>query len=282
MKYLSIPGLKVQSAEIRAQVIKMIYSAGSGHPAGSLGVSDIITALYFRIMTHDPKKPDWPQRDRLILSNGHVCPTQYAALAYAGYFSLGKLSRLRKFESPLQGHPERRSLPGIETTSGPLGCGLAQAVGIAMAAKLDDARFRTYCVSSDGEHDSGNHWEAVMAANKFHLSNLTLFVDRNNIQIDGPTEAVMPLEPLAAKYKAFGWNVVEINGHDFEEIILASEKARAYYEGPTVIIAETTPGKGVSFMEGNYLWHGKAPNKEETKKALEEITSQIKKLKSKK
>jgi transketolase len=207
----------------------------------------------------------------LILSNGHVCPAQYAALAHAGYFASSKLLKLRKFGSPLQGHPERVRLAGVETTSGPLGCGLAQAVGIALAAKMDNKRYRTYCIVSDGEHDEGNHWEAVLLASKYKLSNLTLFVDRNGIQIDGPTEKILPLEPLIEKYKAFGWNVFEIDGHNFEEIISSAERARAYYEGPTAIIAKTTPGKGVSFMENDYRWHGKAPTRQEEKLALAEL-----------
>ena len=276
MRYLSVHGLKVQASEIRRDVIHMISSAGSGHPGGSLGVCDILTALYFRIMTHEPKKPGWKERDRLILSNGHVCPAQYSALAHAGYFSTSKLTKLRCLGSPLQGHPERGRLSGIETTSGPLGSGLAQAVGIALGARMDDARFRVYCITSDGEHDSGNHWEAVLVAAKYKLSNLTLFVDRNGIQIDGPTEEVLPLESLIEKYKAFGWNTLVINGHDFEEIINAVDTARAYYQGPTVIIAKTIPGKGISFMEGNFRWHGKAPNPDETKQALKELIGELK------
>ena len=252
-------------------MIRMIASAGSGHPGGSLGIVDVIVALYFRIMSHNPDKPNWKDRDRLILSSGHTCPAQYSALAHAGYFSPTRLLKLRKFGSPLQGHPEKGRLPGIETTSGPLGCGLAQAVGIALAARMDDARFRVFCITSDGEHDSGNHWEAVMAANKYKLSNLTLFVDRNMIQIDGPTEEIMPLDPLVEKYKAFGWHVLEIDGHNFEEIIASTDEARAHYQGPTVIIAKIMPGKGVSFMEGDFHWHGKAPSPEETKLALKEL-----------
>lgn len=276
MKYLSTQGLKREASEVRQDVIKMIASAGSGHPGGSLGIVDVMVALYFRIMNHNPNKPNWKDRDRLILSSGHTCPAQYSALAHAGYFSPTKLLKLRKFGSPLQGHPEKGRLPGIETTSGPLGCGLAQSVGIALGARMDDARFRIFCITSDGEHDSGNHWEAVMAANKFKLSNLTLFVDRNKIQIDGPTEEVMPLDPLMEKYKAFGWNVLEVNGHNFEEIITATDEARSYYQGPTVIIARTVPGKGVSFMENDFRWHGKAPSPEEGKLALKELVDELK------
>jgi len=271
MKLLSTSGLSRKANEIRIDIVRMIATAGSGHPGGALGIADIMTALYFRIMNHDPKKPNWEDRDHLILSNGHVCPAQYAALAHAGYFSTSKLTKLRQLGSPLQGHPERGKLAGVETTSGPLGSGLAQAVGMAICARGDDKRFRVFCITSDGEHDEGNHWEAVLLASKYKLSNLTLFVDRNSIQIDGPTESILPLEPLVEKYKAFGWNALEIDGHDFGQIISSAERAREYYQGPTVIIATTIPGKGVSFMEGDYAWHGKAPTKEEAKKALAEL-----------
>jgi len=258
----------------------MLLKAGSGHSAGPMGMADIFTALYFNIMNHDPKKPDWVERDRLILSNGHICPARYAAMAHAGYFPREWLWKLRKLDSPLQGHPERARLPGVETTSGPLGSGLAQASGVAYAARMDGTHFRIFCITSDAEHDSGNHWEAVAFAGKYNLSNLTAIVDRNNIQIDGYTEDVMPLEPLADKYKAFNWNVLEINGHNFEEIIDAVEHARAVYENPTVIIAHTIPGKGVSFMENLPEWHGKPPSKEEAKIALHELRTLGGKIKS--
>lgn len=258
----------------------MLLKAGSGHSAGPLGMADIFTALYFNIMNHDPKKPDWEERDRLILSNGHICPARYAAMAHAGYFPHEWLWKLRRLDSPLQGHPERTRLPGVETTSGPLGSGLAQASGVAYAARMDGTHFRVFCLTSDGEHDSGNHWEAVAFAGKYNLSNLTVFVDRNNIQLDGYTEEVMPLEPLADKYRAFNWNVLEINGHNFNEIIDAVEHARAVYENPTVIIAHTIPGKGVSFMENLPEWHGKPPNPEEAKRALHELRTLGGKIKS--
>jgi len=212
--------LKSQANEIRADIIQMLVKAGSGHSAGPLGMADIFTALYFNILNHDPKKPDWKERDRLFLSNGHICPVLYATMAHAGYFPSSLLSKLRKLGSPLQGHPERTKLPGIETTSGPLGSGLAQAAGYAYASRMNasagsaQARFRVYCITSDGEHDEGNHWEAVMFAGKYKLSNLTAFVDRNNIQIDGHTEDVMPLEPLEDKYKAFNWHNLHIDGHN--------------------------------------------------------------------
>ena len=219
----------------------------------------------------DPKKPDWEERDRLILSCGHVAPVAYATLANAGYFDRKKLKTLRKLGSILQGHPEREKVPGIENTSGPLGSGLAQAAGYAYAARMDKKRFRVYCITSDGEHDEGNHWEAVAFAGKYNLANLTVFVDRNNIQIDGFTEDVMPLEPLEAKYKAFNWHVLDIDGHNIEVIIDAVGHAKAVYENPTVIICHTIPGKGVDFMENKFEWHGKPPNREEAREALNEL-----------
>lgn len=268
---MSIEELEKKAKEIRREIIKMLAKAGSGHPAGSLGMADIFTALYFSIMNHDPKKPNWEERDRLILSNGHICPARYAAMAHAGYFPISELKTLRKLESRLQGHPERTKLPGVETTSGPIGSGLAQAAGYAYAARMDDKRFRIFCITSDGEHDTGNHWEAVLFAGKYKLSNLTAFLDRNKIQIDGHTEDVLPLEPLREKYVAFNWHVIGVDGHNMEEITNAVSRARAMYEKPTMIIAHTIPGKGVSFMENLPEWHGKAPNKEETKKALDEL-----------
>lgn len=280
MQQLSIKQLEKKANEIRQDIIKMLLAAGSGHSAGPLGMADVFTALYFNILNHDPKKPMWKERDRLILSNGHIVPVRYAAMAEAGYFSKAKLKTLRKLGSPLQGHPERERMPALETTSGPLGCGLAQAAGYAYAARMDDRRFRIYCVTSDGEHDEGNHWEAVMFAGKYKLSNLTSFVDRNNIQIDGHTETVMPLEPLVEKYVAFNWNVIEIDGHNMEQIINAVGEARAVYEKPTVIICHTIPGKGVSFMQNQPEWHGKPPNKIQARKALHELRTLEGKIKS--
>jgi transketolase len=271
MSKLSTTDLPKIATKVREDIIKMLSTAGSGHPGGSLGIADVLVALYFGIMNHDPKKPGWEERDRLILSNGHVCPALYSVLARAGYFPISDLRHLRRLGSKLQGHPERLRLPGIETTSGPLGCGLAQACGIAYAARMDSKRFRTFCITSDGEHDEGNHWEAVLFAGKYKLSNLTLFVDRNNIQSDGFTTEIMPLDPLADKYRAFSWNVLEIDGHNFEEINGAVEKARAYYQGPTVVIAHTIPGKGVSFMENKWQWHAKPLTKEEARQALEDL-----------
>ena len=280
MKKMTLEELEIKANEIRKDIIKMLLVAGSGHSAGPLGMADIFTALYFAIMNHDPKKPDWEKRDRLFLSNGHIVPVRYVTLAHAGYFPKSKLSSLRKLGSPLQGHPERLRMPALETTSGPLGSGLAQASGYAYAARMDNARFRVFCITSDGEHDAGNHWEAVLFAGKYKLSNLTVFVDRNNIQIDGHTEDIMPLEPLEEKYKAFGWHVIHIDGHNIEEIIDAVNHARAVYEKPTVIIAHTIPGKGIDFMEGLPEWHGKLPDAKEAKKALSELRTLAGKIKS--
>ena len=262
---------------MRESVIEMLLEAGSGHSAGPLGMADIFTALYFHVLNHNPKKPDWPERDRLVLSNGHICPVQYAVLAQAGYFPLNELATLRKLGTRLQGHPHRKALLGIETTSGPLGSGLSQAIGMALAAKLDgsagspQAKYRIYCLMSDGEHDAGNTWEAAMFAGKNRLNNITAVIDRNNIQIDGYTENIMPLEPLREKYESFGWHVLEIDGNNIEDFVYATHEAKAIYEKPTAIIAHTIPGKGVSFMENDYKWHGIPPNREQATAALKEL-----------
>ena len=270
--------LEKKANDIRQSVIKMLYEAGSGHSAGPLGMADVFTAFYFHILNHDPKNPDWPERDRLILSNGHICPVRYAAMAHAGYFPLEELRTLRRINSRLQGHPCRNSLPGLETTSGPLGSGLGQSVGLALSAKLDRKKFWIYCLMSDAEQQEGNTWESVMFAGKTRLNNLIALIDRNNIQISGFTEEVMPLESLRDKYESFGWHVLEIDGHNFEQIVDAVNEAKAIYEKPSVIIAHTIPGKGVSFMERNYFWHGKAPNKEEAKIALDELKKAAEKI----
>lgn len=259
------------AAKIRETIIEMLVAAGSGHTAGPLGMADIFAALYFHTLKHDPKRPDWAERDRLILSNGHIVPVRYAAMAHAGYFPIEECLTLRKFGSRLQGHPERSRLPGIETTAGPLGLGLSQASGIAYAARMDGKRFHVYAALSDGEHDAGNTWEAAMFAGKNKLSNLTAIIDRNNIQIDGMTESVMPLEPLADKYRAFNWHVLEIDGHNIPQFVSACEEAKAIYEKPTVIIAHTIPGKGVREIEFDYRWHGKPPSKEEAMRFLREL-----------
>src|SRR3989344_899733 len=263
--------LEEKANEIRQSIIEMLVEAGSGHTAGPLGMADIFTAFYFHILNHDPRNTDWPERDRLILSNGHICPVRYAAMAHAGYFGLGELKTLRKFGTRLQGHPHRTALPGGETTSGPLGSGLGQAAGIAYGARMDKKKFQVYCFMSDGEQEAGNTWEAAMFAGKNKLQNLTALIDRNNIQIDGMTEDIMPLEPLRDKYEAFNWHVLEIDGHNFEEIVGAVEEARAIYEKPVVIIAHTIPGKGIKEIEFDYRWHGIPPNKEQAKKFLEEL-----------
>lgn len=257
--------------KIRERIITMLLAAGSGHVAGSLGFADIFTLLYFHVLRHDPQNPLWENRDYVVLSAGHICPVQYATLATAGYFPLEELNTLRKINSRLQGHPHRGSLPGIETTSGPLGTGLSQAIGIGLAHRINHKKNRIFCVTSDGEHQEGNHWEAVMAAAKFRLNFLTVIVDRNNIQIDGHTENVMPLDPLKKKYEAFNWHVLEVDGHNMDALVSAISEAENFFERPTVIIAHTIPGKGVDFMENQYLWHGKAPNATEAKKALNEL-----------
>lgn len=266
-----IRDLEIRANSIRQSIIEMLAEAKSGHTAGPLGMADIFTAMYFHILNHDPKHPDWDGRDRLILSNGHIVPVRYATMAHAGYFPVEELKTLRKFGSRLQGHPEREKLPGMENTSGPLGCGLAQAAGMALGLRMDDRKERVYCLMSDGELDEGNSWEAIMFAGNQKLHNLTAIIDRNNIQIDGNTEDVMPLEPLADKWRAFNWHVIEINGHDFNEIVSAVETAKSIYEKPTVIIAHTIPGKGIKEIEFDYKWHGTPPNAEQAGKWLKEL-----------
>ncbi len=252
--------------DIRVTIIEMLVAAGSGHTAGPLGMADIFAALYFRVLKHDPKNPDWAERDRLILSNGHIVPVRYAAMAHAGYFPVEECLTLRKFKSRLQGHPERDMLPGMETTSGPLGSGVSQASGYAYAARMDGKDFRVFCATSDGEHEEGNTWEGIMFAGKYRLSNLTVIMDRNNIQIDGNTEDIMPLEPLRDKYEAFNWHVIEVDGHNIPQFIAACDEARAIREKPTMILAHTIPGKGIREIEGDYRWHGTPPGKGPTDK----------------
>jgi transketolase len=259
--------------DLRKDVIEMILEAGSGHPAGSLGMADIFSALYFHILRHDPKNPDWQERDRLVLSNGHICPILYASLARAGYFPMKNLKTLRKFGSSLQGHPYRKDLKGIETTSGPLGEGLSQAIGMALAGRMDGKKHQIYCLMSDGEQNEGMVWEAAMCASKFKLSNLTAIIDRNSIQSDGFTEDIMPLDSLKEKYESFNWHVLEVDGHNIEAFIDAVSEARAIYEKPTMIIAHTIPGKGVGFMERDYEWHSHSLKKEEARKALAELST---------
>jgi len=263
--------LELKATQARQLVIEMLLEAGSGHSAGSLGMADIFVALYFHILNHNPKNPNLANRDRLILSNGHICPIRYAVMAMSGYFDISELKTLRKINSRLQGHPHRTSLPGLESTSGPLGEGISQAIGIALSARMDRKKYHTFVIASDGEQQEGNTWEAAMFAGKYKLDNLTLIIDRNNIQIDGFTENVMPLEPLREKYLSFNWEVFEIDGNNIREFIETVEKAKVITKKPTVIIANTIPGKGVSFMEKDFTWHGKPPTQEEAKKALNEL-----------
>ncbi len=257
--------LAKKANDIRISIIEMLVAAGSGHSAGPLGMADVFTALYFHILKHDPKVPTWPSRDRIVLSNGHICPVLYATMAHAGYFPIEELLTLRKFKSRLQGHPHREFLPMLETSSGPLGSGLSQAVGMALADRIDrgktSGRF-FYCLMSDGELDEGQSWEATMLAGKEKLGNLIAIIDRNNIQIDGYTEDIMPMEPLSHKFESFGWHVEEIDGHNFNAIVESIGRAQAVFDGPSVIIARTIPGKGVSFMERDFKWHGNPPGTE--------------------
>lgn len=269
---INLRQLKKTANNIRENIIKMLVKAGSGHSAGPLGMADVFTALYFNVLKHDPKRPNWRERDRVILSNGHICPVWYATLAEAGYFNKRELWTLRQLGSGLQGHPHYHSLPGVENTAGPLGQGVSVAVGMAYALnKWENSKANVFCLTSDGEHNEGQTWEAVMFAAKHSLANLTLIIDRNNIQIDGPTEKVMPLDSLRAKYEAFNWHVLEVDGHNIEEIISACNKAKAIVERPVCIIAYTIPGKGVDFMEYDYKWHGNPPNQEQAKIALREL-----------
>ncbi|MES2226070.1 MAG: transketolase [Patescibacteria group bacterium] len=266
-----IQELEAKAQAIRETILSMLIAAGSGHTAGPLDMADIFSAFYFHILKHDPANPDWEERDRLILSNGHIVPVRYAAMAHAGYFPIEECLTLRKFGSRLQGHPERERLPGLETTSGPLGEGLSQACGLAYAARMDGKRNRTYVCMGDGEQNEGNVWEAVMFAGKNKLSNLTAVIDRNNIQIDGMTEDIMPLDSLKEKYEAFNWHVLEVNGHDIRAFVGAIEEAKTIYEKPTVIIAHTIPGKGIPEIEFDYHYHGYPKSKEEAQKFLNEL-----------
>lgn len=266
-----IKQLELKANQIRESIIEMLLEAGSGHSAGPLGMADIFVALYFHVLKHDPKNPEWGGRDRFVLSNGHICPVQYAAMAHAGYFPISELKTLRKLGSRLQGHPHRGSLPGIETSSGPLGSGLSQAGGMALVGKMDKKEWRIYCVMSDAEQQCGQTWEAVMFASKYKLDNLTAIIDRNNIQISGLTKDVMPVGDLSAKYESFSWNAINIDGNNIGEFIEACEKAKSVLGKPTVIVARTIPGKGIDFMEGKFEWHGKTPDREEAEKALKEL-----------
>lgn len=288
--------LAIKANEVRISIIEALVEAGSGHTAGPLGMADVFTYLYFHELRHDPKNPSWPERDRLVLSNGHICPVLYSAMAHAGYFGTDGVEKftkgLRKYGSIFQGHPHREYMPALETSSGPLGSGLSQALGMALAERIDAGRSYKkwfYALLSDGELNEGNSWEGVMLAGKEKIGNLIAIVDRNNIQIDGFTEDIMPLEPLSDKWQAFNWHVIEVNGHDFADIHRAVGEAKAEFDKPTVIIANTIPGKGVSFMERRFEWHGippgindvpgAPPKAEQGKAALAELHALGEKLK---
>ena len=272
---VEVQALTLRAEDVRESIIKMLVEAGSGHTAGPLGMADIFTALYFRILNHNPRHPTWAQRDRLILSNGHIAPVLYAAMAHAGYFSISELKTLRKFGSRLQGHPHRESLPGLETSSGPLGCGLSQAIGMALMDKYENHKPDRYfyCCMGDGELDEGQNWESFLLLNKYRLTKVIPIIDRNTIQIDGYTEDILPLESLKDKMESFGFHVIEIDGHNFRDIVRATGAAKSSLDKPTVIIAHTIPGKGVPAFEGDYKWHGKAPSTEQGREALRELRS---------
>ncbi len=267
--------IEAKALAIRTTIIEMLAAAKSGHTSGPLGMADIFAALYFHVLKHDPKHPDLAERDRLFLSNGHIVPVRYATMAHAGYFPVEECLTLRKFGSRLQGHPEYHMLPGLESTSGPLGSGISEAAGYAYAARMDKKTFRVFCATSDGEHEEGNTWEGIMFAGKYRLANLTAIMDRNNIQIDGDTEDIMPLEPLADKYRAFNWHVIEIDGHNIREFVDACEEAKSIREKPTMILAHTTPGKGVPTIENDYRWHGNPPGKGPTDKIPAEKQKEV-------
>lgn len=269
-----IKELELTANTLRESVIEMLVAAGSGHTAGPLGMADVFALLYFHALRHDPKDPLWPERDRLVLSNGHICPILYATMAHAGYFPVKELETLRDFGSRLQGHPHREWLPGIETSSGPLGSGLSQTIGMALAERMDRGVASNkffYCLMSDGELDAGNNWEALMLAGKERLHNVIAIIDRNNIQIDGYVSDIMPLEPLYEKFESFNWHVQEVDGHNFQALADAIGQAQSASDRPSMIIAHTIPGKGVKEFERDYHWHGKPPNREEATMALKEL-----------
>lgn len=267
----TIEKLEEIAFDLRESVVDMLLAAGSGHSAGPLGMADVFAALYFHVLNIDPENPKKPDRDRLVLSNGHICPILYATLAHRGFFPIKELKTLRKLNTRLHGHPHNLALPGVENSGGPLGQGLSQAVGMALAAKMNKENHEIFCIGSDGELQEGQTWEAAMFAGNRRISNITWIIDRNNIQIDGYTEDIMPIEPLRDKLESFKWHVIEIDGHNLEEIVNACNMAKAIVERPTVIIAHTIPGKGVDFMEYKFEWHGKPPNKDEAKDALHQL-----------
>lgn len=263
--------LKALTRGLRVDIIRMIEAAGSGHPGGSLSIIDVLAVLYARVLRHKPDQPEWPERDRVILSKGHAAPALYAVMAHAGYFPKTQLNTLRKLGSPLQGHPDRMRLPGIEASTGSLGQGLSIALGIALAGRLDKKDYQTWCVLGDGELQEGQTWEALMAAPKFKLGNLTVIADLNNGQIDGPVKEIMDLDPIEDKFKSFRWRTRVIDGHDLGQILSALEEAKKSPDAPLAILARTVKGKGVSFMEHQIDWHGKAPSKDEADRAVAEI-----------
>jgi transketolase len=268
-----IKSLEILASKIRQDIIRMLAESQSGHTAGSLDIVDILVSIYFQVLKHNPDNPKWQDRDRFILSAGHLAPAFYATLAHAGYFKKEELLTLRKLNSRLQGHPHNLSLPGIEISSGPLGQGLSQACGMSLSALLDKEKWRVFCLMSDGEQDEGQVWEAAMFASKYKLANLTAIIDRNNIQIGGYTEQIMPLEPLREKYESFGWQVFEVDGHNIEKIINILGEAEKVQDKPQLIIAHTIAGFGVTFAENDWRWHGKAPSIEEAQRALLELKS---------
>ena len=271
VKPLSVKEMAVVAKRLRRHIITMTGKAGSGHPGGSLSAVEIVTALYFKVLRHKPQDPCWSDRDRFILSKGHAAPVLYATLAECGYFPISELATLRQLDSHLQGHTDRVTCPGVEMSAGALGQGLSFAIGVALAGRLNSQDYRVYVLLGDGECDEGQIWEAAMAAAHFKLDNLVAIVDNNGQQIDGWNRDVMNLEPFSAKWQAFGWHVIEVNGHDFTQLITASDQAKQVKGRPSVIIAHTIKGKGVSFMENNPDFHGKAPNAEEVEIALKEL-----------
>lgn len=271
-----IAKLQRAATELRIDIIRMIGAAGSGHPGGSLSEVELLLALYDVVMRHDPKNPSWPDRDRFILSKGHGCPALYAVMMHAGYLSRDLLPTLRKLGSPLQGHPDKRMMPILEASTGSLGQGLSIGIGMALTAKLDKADWHVFVMTGDGEIQEGQNWEAAMFAPYHKLSNLTLIVDYNHQQLDGFTKDILDVDPLAAKFAAFGWNAVTIDGHDFKQVIPAMQQARANTSGkPTAIVANTIKGKGVSFMENDPHWHGVAPKPDEVERAVKELEAKL-------
>lgn len=273
-KITDLKELRLKATDVREDIVTMLHAAQSGHSAGPLGMADIFTALYFNVANIRPEEPQWEDRDRILLSNGHICPVLYSVMARTGFFPVEELTTLRKLGSRLQGHPHRLALPGLENTSGPLGSGTSQAAGVALALKMDKKPEHVWCLVSDGEQQEGNTWEGVMFAAAKKLDNLTVIMDRNYIQIEGNTEEIMPLDPLADKYKSFNWNVIEVDGHNMEAVIDAMEQSKSQHAHPTLILADVVPGKGVSYMENEYTWHGKPPkSKEELDTALADLAA---------